>query len=299
MSELVRTVDLSKRFGHTSVLDRLNMTVEEGSVYALVGPNGAGKSTTIKILLNIYQASSGRAEIIGRDSRRLSPSDLARIGYVSENQNMPEWMTVQYLMAYLKHFYPDWDDARANELLRAFDLPMDRRLRNLSHGMRMKTALASSLAFRPKLVILDEPFTGLDPLVRDELVEALLESADGATVIVSSHDLAEIESFASHVGYLDRGRLQFSEEMALLTKRFCAIEITLERPLPPMTSWPRTWLNIEQSAAFVRFVDSRFEQDKTLNDIRRVCGEPRQIAVNPMALREIFVTLAKAGRKAA
>src|SRR5205809_7139017 len=135
-------------------------------------------------------------------------------------------------MNYLKPFYPQWDAERAQELLRQFELPRDRKIRNLSRGMRMKAALASSLAYRPRLIVLDEPFTGLDPLVRDELIESLLESADGASILISSHDLAEIESFASHVGYLDRGRLQFSEEMTALSERFREIEITLDGAPP-------------------------------------------------------------------
>ncbi len=135
-------------------------------------------------------------------------------------------MTVGYLMSYLKPFYPAWDDARASELLRQFDLPLDRKLKHLSRGMWMKTALASSLAYRPSLIVLDEPFTGLDPLVRDELIEGVLDAAEGATILISSHDLAEIETFASHIGYLDRGRLQFSEEMTSLAARFREIEIT-------------------------------------------------------------------------
>jgi ABC-2 type transport system ATP-binding protein len=299
MSDILRTIDLSKRFRKTAVLEHMNIAVPEGSIYGLVGPNGAGKSTTIKILMNIHQASGGRAEVFGHGSREMSPSTLMQIGYVSENQNLPEWMTVEYLMAYLKPFYPTWDDARAEELLRQFELPTKRKLRHLSHGMRVKAALASSLAYRPRLIILDEPFTGLDPLVRDEFIEGLLESAEGATIFISSHDLAEIESFASHVGYLDRGRLQFSEEMTSLRGRFREIEITLEHSLPPVGSWPATWLSGEQSAALVRFVDTQFEQDRTLAEVRRVFGQTRQIAVHPMPLRQIFVTLAKAGRKAA
>src|SRR5437588_9945647 len=116
-------------------------------------------------------------------------------------------------MNYLKPFYPQWDAERAQELLRQFELPRDRKIRNLSHGMRMKAALASSLAFRPKLMVLDEPFTGLDALVRDELIEGFLPRAENTTIFISSHDLTEIESFASHIGYLDRGRLQFSDAL--------------------------------------------------------------------------------------
>ena len=300
MSDTLRTIGLRKRFGRTMVLDGLDMAVPEGAIYGLLGANGAGKSTTIKILMNIHKASGGRAEVFGRDSRKISPRrDLTRIGYVSENQEFPEWMTVEYFMAYLKPFYPAWDDERAEELLRQFELPRDRKLMHLSHGMRMKAALASSLAYRPQLIVLDEPFTGLDSLVRDELIEGLLESAEGATIFISSHDLAEIESFASHVGYLDRGRMQFSEEMSSLIQRFREVEVTLEAPAPRANGWPPTWLSVEQSAALVRFVDAQFDGEKSMADVRRVFGEESAVAVRPMPLRQIFVTLARAGRKAA
>jgi ABC-2 type transport system ATP-binding protein len=299
MTDILRTIDLSKRFRKTVVLDHLSMIVPEHSVYALVGPNGAGKSTTIKILMNARQPTEGTAEVFGRDSRSLSPEDFTQIGYVSENQQMPEWMTVEYFMNYLEPFYPNWSVARAQELLRQFELPSDRKIRNLSHGMRMKLALASSLAYKPRLIVLDEPFTGLDVLVRDELIEGVLECAEGATILISSHDLSEVESFASHIGYLDRGHLQFSEEMASLVDRFREVEITLANPSQSLTSLPGTWLNTEQSAAVVRFVDTRFDRERTIAEVHRVFGSTHQISVNPMPLRAIFVTLAKAGRKAA
>ena len=202
-------------------------------------------------------------------------------------------------MNYLKPFYPQWDAERAQELLRQFELPRDRKIRNLSHGMRMKAALASSLAYRPRLIVLDEPFTGLDALVRDELIEGVLECADGATILISSHDLSEVESFASHIGYLDRGRLQFSEEMTSFVDRFREIEITLANPLHLPISWPPAWLNTEQSAAVVRFVDTQFDQERTMTEVHRLFGNTHRISVNPMPLRAIFVTLAKVGRKAA
>jgi ABC-2 type transport system ATP-binding protein len=299
MTDILRTIDLSKRFRKTVVLDHLNMTVPDHSVYGLVGPNGAGKTTTIKILMNARQPTDGTAEVFGRDSRKLSPEDFTQIGYVSENQQMPEWMTVAYFMNYLRPFYPNWDPARAQDLLRQFELPLDRKIRNLSHGMRMKAALASSLAYRPRLIVLDEPFTGLDALVRDELIEGVLECADGATILISSHDLSEVESFASHIGYLDRGRLQFSEEMTSLVDRFREIEITLANPSQSPISLPATWLNTEQSTSVVRFVDTQFDRERTIAEVHRLFGNTQHISVNPMPLRAIFVTLAKAGRKAA
>jgi ABC-2 type transport system ATP-binding protein len=296
---ILRTIDLTKRFRGTVAVDGLNLSVTEGSVFALIGANGAGKTTAIKVLMNIHQPTSGSAEALGTDSRKLSPREFQQIGYVSENQEMPEWMTVGYFLAYLKPFYPTWDDARAEELLRQFELPRDRKLKHLSRGMKMKAALASSLAYRPKLIVLDEPFTGLDPLVRDEFIEGLLESASEATILISSHDLAEIESFASHVGYLDRGKLQFSEEMTALSARFREIEVTLDvAPVLP-ANWPATWLRRETSAAVVRFVESQFDEARTMAEVRKMFGEPRGVAISPMPLRSIFVTLAKAERRAA
>jgi ABC-2 type transport system ATP-binding protein len=290
-----------KRFRSVRVLDGLNLTVSEGSVFGLAGPNGAGKTTTIKILMNILRPNSGHATVLGVDSRALGPETLANIGYVSENQELPEWMTLQYLLAYLKPFYPTWDDRRAAQLIRQFDLPLDRQLRHLSRGMRMKAALAASLAYRPPLLIMDEPFSGLDPLVREELIEGLLESAGETTILISSHDLAEIESFASHIGYLDRGRLQLSEEMTSLTARFREVEVMVDSPplVPLDRPWPAHWLRPETSPALVRFVETHFDAERTSAEIRKLFGDVRNISATPMPLRAIFITLARDRSKAA
>jgi ABC-2 type transport system ATP-binding protein len=301
MSDMILATNLVKRFRQVAVLDGLNLSVPEGSVFGLAGPNGAGKTTTIKILMNILQPTSGHAKVLGIDSRKLGAEALAKIGYVSENQELPEWMTVEYLLAYLKPFYPAWDDQRAAQLIRQFDLPLDRQLRHLSRGMRMKVALASSLAYRPRLLIMDEPFSGLDPLVREDLIDGLLESAGETTILISSHDLGEIESFASHIGYLDSGRLQFSEEMTSLTARFREVEVVVDSPplLPLDRPWPAHWLRPETSPALVRFVETHFDAERTTDEIRCLFGEVRNISTHPMPLRAIFVTLARARPKAA
>jgi ABC-2 type transport system ATP-binding protein len=296
MSCLIRTENLSKTFRGLSALTCLNLEVPEGGIYGLIGPNGAGKTTTIRILMNLIRAASGRAEVLGVDSARLSPRELASIGYLSEGPSLPGWMTVEYCFAYLKPFYPTWDDSLAAKMVRDFNLPLGRKISHLSHGMHRKAALASSLAYRPRLLILDEPFTGLDPLVRDELIEGILASAEHATILISSHDLNEIESFVSHVGYLDRGRLQFSEEMAALTARFREIEIVTDGSLPSPPSWPAAWKNVERFDNLVRCVDTQFDCDRTIADIRRLFGDTRQVTTKPMSLRAIFLTLAKAAR---
>jgi ABC-2 type transport system ATP-binding protein len=285
MTSVISAQGLSKRFGRTVVLNGLDLDVPAGSIFGLLGPNGVGKTTTIKVLMNILSPSGGRSEVLGKDSRRLGPGDFTQIGYVSENQEMPEWMTVRYFLDYLSGFYPAWDRALADDLVRAFQLPLGRKMKSLSRGMKMKAALASSLAYRPKLIVLDEPFTGLDALVRDELIEGLLARAEGTTILISSHDLAEIESFASHIGYLDGGRLQFS--------------LTFEAPPALPRDWPANWLQPEIAGPVVRFIDTRFDEQRTAEEARRLFPEYRDMAANAMPLRSIFVSLAKANRDGA
>lgn len=297
MSQPIRMENVSKRFRGVQALSNCTFEVPEGAVYALVGPNGAGKTTAIKILMNIVDPTSGHVEVLGADSRRLSPEQLRQIGYVSENQDLPDWMTVEYLLGYLKPFYPAWDDALAAELVRQFDLPLQRKLGQLSRGVRMKAALTAALAYRPRLIVLDEPFSGLDPLVRDEFIEGLLERAGESAIFISSHDLAEIESFASHVGYLDAGRMEFSEEMTALSDRFREIRVTLGAEPRPRSEWPQNWLGVETSAAVVSFVDSHFHPEKTEAEIAKAFPDARNVSVSAMPLRAIFVAVAKAGRK--
>ena len=291
---MIRTEELTKKYVRSEALHGLTLDVPEGSVFALLGPNGAGKSTAIKTVMNILRPTSGRAEVLGVDSRRLGPRELSRIGYVSENQQLPEWMAVPAFLAYCKPFYPEWRDEDAAELVRGFDLPGDRPLKSLSRGMRVKAALASSLAYRPRLIVLDEPFGGLDVLVREELIESIVERTPEATVFLASHDLGEIESFATHIAYLNEGRLQFVEEMPSLAERFREIEVTIDGE-PPVDR-PATWLNVEQSAHVVRFTDSQFHGEREI--AARFPGA-REIAARPMTLRGIVIALARSARRPA
>ncbi len=298
MSSPIRCEGLSKRFRRVAAVDGLQLEVPEGSIYALIGPNGAGKTTLIKMLMNVLRASAGRCVVLDTDSRRLSASDFERIGYVSENQELPEWMTVDYFLGYLKAFYKSWDDGLETELRREFQLPGERRLGQLSRGMKMKAALASSLAYHPRLILLDEPFSGLDALVRDELIAGLLERAADTTILVSSHDLAEVESFATHMGFMDAGRLQCSEETAKLYERYREIEVTLERTGSVPGDWPESWSKPRTSEGIVRFVESRFDASRTEAAIAERFPGATYVAVRPMSLRDIFVSLAQAGARA-
>jgi len=297
MSSPIRCEGVAKRFRRVAAVDGLELEVPEGSIYALIGPNGAGKTTLIKMLVNILQPSEGRCLVLDMDARRLAEREFEQIGYVSENQDLPEWMTVDYFLAYLKPFYRNWDDGLAAELIRDFQLPRDRRLGRLSRGMKMKAALTSSLAYHPRLILLDEPFSGLDPLVRDELIAGLLDRAADTTIFVSSHDLSEVESFASHVGFMDAGRLQCSEETTKLYERFREIEVTLGNIDRFPSDWPDSWSKPRHSDAVVRFVDSRFDAALTLAAIAERFPGSTNVSLRPMSLREIFVSLAQAGRQ--
>lgn len=299
MTSAIQAANLTRTFGKTSALSGLSLDVPKGSIYALVGANGAGKTTVIKILMNILRATSGSATVLGRPSGEIGGKDFTSIGYVSENQELPEWMTIGYLFNYLRPFYPHWDSGLEQQLIQQLDLPLDRKLKHLSRGQRMKAALASILAYRPSLIVLDEPFTGLDPLVRDELIESLLDRAPETTIFLSSHDLAEIESFASHVGYLERGKMLFSEEMSSLADRFREVQVTLAQPVPLPPSLPPSWLQPESSGAVFRFIDSGFHTAETPRQIATLFPDARDISTTPLPLRSIFLAVAKAGRQSA
>ena len=293
---IVETEDLRKNFRRFGALQGLSLHVPEGSVFALVGANGAGKTTTIKILMNIITPTAGSARVLGVDTRRLSPTELARIGYVSETQEMPPRMTISGYLGYLRPFYPTWDRALETSLLAQFGLPTGRKLKDLSHGMRLKTALACALPFRPKLLVLDEPFSGIDPLTRDELLDGVLRGASETTILISSHELAEIEDLTTHVAFVDRGRLKFQEAMADLKARLRRVQVTLGGNAPRPTQFPADWLEPNVAGNVLTFVDTRFSEATIGPRVAAVLGEVLGIDTTPIALRSIYTALARAVR---
>lgn len=271
----------------------LDLCVPAGSVFALIGPNGAGKTTTIKLLMNLVRPSRGMAKVLGVDSRQIGVGELARIGYVSENQRLPDWMTPSELLDYCRPFYPTWDPDLVRKLQSDLGLVTRSRLRNLSRGTRMKAALLASLGYRPELIVLDEPFTGLDPLVRDELIRSLLEvSTDRPrTVFVSSHDVDEIERLAEWVGFMAEGRLVFAEPVSSVLARFRLVEVTGESERAPECPANPDWLLQGRAGRTLRFVDTTHDRPDAEARIARAFPGS-SIQRTPLSLREIFVTLA-------
>lgn len=299
---VIDLANLICRYRRTEAVAGVTFTVEAGTVFALLGPNGAGKTTIIRTLMNIIQPSAGAARVLGVDTRRLGPRELATIGYVSENQQLPGWMTLAELLAYCRPFYPGWDDALCSKLVSDFELPLRMKIGRMSRGMRVKAALVSALAYRPSLLVLDEPFSGLDPVVRDDLIHGVLERAgeERWSVLVSSHDLDEVERLVDAVAFLDGGRLVLCEPMAMLQERFRRVEVTMTETGAPFersgstdaVPTPEAWIGMTVAGRVVRFTDTAYEGGSSESRLSARFPGAR-IEVQPMSLRQIFVALVR------
>jgi len=206
---VVEVQGLTRRFGSKTALDNVSLNVRRGIVFGLVGENGAGKTTFIKHLLGLFRAKSGSVRVFDLDPVLDPVETLGRIGYLSEERDLPDWMRIQELLSYTQAFFPKWDEAYARELLETFALDPRQKIKTLSRGQRAQTGLLVALAHRPDLLLLDEPSSGLDPVVRRDILGAIIRTVadEGRTVFFSSHLLEEVERVADDVGMIHAGRL--------------------------------------------------------------------------------------------
>ncbi|GAB5559398.1 MAG: hypothetical protein SynsKO_10450 [Synoicihabitans sp.] len=299
MDSALSCTNLTRRFGRTTAVDDLTLAVPRGSIFALLGPNGAGKSTCLKLWLKLLRPSRGTTMTLGTDALKLGPTDFQRIGYVAEGQDIPEWMQVDQFIDYCRKFYPTWDAALEERLRKLFELPGDRRLKHLSRGMRMKATLLSTLAFRPELLVLDEPFSGLDPLVRDELVSALLEMPQEdrpATIVVSTHDLNDVERLVDHVAFLNNGRLLLSESLESLSTRHRLVEVAADHEISPEGTPAEAWQALEQpTSRTLRGIVADWRDDDATEKLQEAFSSAH-IDTRPMALRELYIHLARTAK---
>jgi ABC-2 type transport system ATP-binding protein len=211
----IETVELSKRFGKQSAVNELTMRVPAGSVFAFLGTNGAGKTTTIRMLLDLLNKTSGESRVLGLDSVKDSMEARKRTGYVAESQKMYDWMKVDEIIWFCKQFHKSWDDDYAAQLKARLELLGGKKVRELSRGTQAKLGLLLALAYRPELLILDEPTAGLDVLVRRNFIEEVIEITqdEGRTVFFSSHQVNEVERVADWVGIIDQGRMMWCSSL--------------------------------------------------------------------------------------
>ena len=203
-------------------LDNLHLKVPEGQIMGLIGPNGAGKSTTIRIILGLVHQDSGEVRVLGHRMPAEQIDAKWDIGFASEDMRLYDAMTLEWHMRFMKRIYPDWDAAYAQLLLKRFGLRADQKVKGLSHGQRVKATLLLVLARKPKLLVLDEPTTGLDPVARHEILRELtgVMADEGRSILFSSHNTHDVEQISDQITFIDRGRIIDSMDKELYLDRW-------------------------------------------------------------------------------
>lgn len=240
VENVVAVSGLVKTFGQGDGVHGLDLCIKRGSAFGFLGPNGAGKSTTIKILMGLLAPDAGNVALFGEPVRGDSVSLRQRVGYVPEQHFMYPWMSVGEIIWFTRSFYPTWDDAFCERVRAHYGLAPDKKVRELSHGMRTKLALVLALSHNPELLILDEPTTGLDPLIREEFLEGVnqLRAEKGCTVLFSSHIMSDIEAMADTLAIINAGKLLVCAPRTELSERVRRIRVSgaiWDGPPPPGT----------------------------------------------------------------
>jgi ABC-2 type transport system ATP-binding protein len=242
---VVNVSELTRRFGAKTALASVSLSLSRGVVYGLVGANGAGKTTLIKHILGLLRAESGSVRVFGHDPVAEPVAVLSRIGYLSEENDLPGWMRVDELIRYSRAFYPAWDDVYAEELRGVFALDPTAKIKSLSRGQKARAGLLIALAHRPELLVLDEPSSGLDPIVRRDILGAVIRTIadEGRTVLFSSHLLEEVEQVAGHVTMIHQGTIALSAPLDEIKEshRYVTVRFAESRPQPPSVPGVLRW----------------------------------------------------------
>jgi len=237
---VIEIQSLTRRFGAKEVLNGIDLSVPKGGVFGLIGGNGAGKTTLIKHLIGMLKPQHGSVRIFGKDPVDDPVGVLGRVGYLSEDRDLPNWMRVGELMSYTSAFYPRWDNHYAEELRNSFDLDRNAKVKTLSRGQRARAGLLVALAHRPDLLILDEPSSGLDPVVRRDILGAIIRTIadEGRTVLFSSHLLDEVERVADRIAILHGGRIQLAASMEEMKESHRRVTLRFDKAQtqPPVVS---------------------------------------------------------------
>ncbi len=289
---------LSHRFGPRLVLDGLDLEVPEGAFYALLGANGAGKTTLLQLLTGARRVQRGSVSLFGVPLAQLPWQQRQQVTYVAEGQELPEWMRLAQLEAFCAPLHPGWDASLAVALRRRFDLDPSQRLGAMSRGQRMKAALLCALAPRPRLIVMDEPFTGMDVAVKDELVRGLLDAAslEGATVLLSTHDIAEVEPLADWVGFLDGGRIILAAPLDELRSQYKRVELVTDATMTLPERLPAHWLSVERAGLRLSVL---LKDSAERPELPAPFREATRVDVHEVSLKELYIALATASRRRA
>jgi ABC-2 type transport system ATP-binding protein len=284
----IETDGLAKRFGSVDAVRALDLHVARGGITGFLGRNGAGKSTTIKMLLGMTHPTGGSASVIGLpiDDRRSSVAIRRRVAYVAEDKQTYAYLTVAQMVRFTRSFYADWRPQTERRLLEEYALPLDRKVKALSKGMRTKLALLLALSRAPELLILDEPSEGLDPVSIEELLQALIATAaDGTTVFFSSHQIAEVERIADRVCILDRGALV--ADLSLDHMRTAYRRITLGFADEPPAKFRIPGVERVQRSGRLVHVFVSGNAEAVVAEGRRAAAV--SVDVSPVGLRDVFL----------
>ncbi len=237
VAPVVAIHNVTRQFSTKKALDNVSLDVPRGTVFGLIGGNGAGKTTLIRHILGLLKAHTGSVRVFGIDPVADPVNALNRIGYLSEDRDLPNWMRVRELIRYTQAFYPNWDEKYAEELRVMFELDPKTRIRDLSRGQRARAGLLVALAHRPELLVLDEPSSGLDPVVRRDILGAIIRTIadEGRTVLFSSHLLDEVERVADHVAIIHQGKILLTGTMDEMKQTHCRLTLRFKQTVaqPP------------------------------------------------------------------
>lgn len=237
MSEpVIEIQNLTRQFKRRKALDNVSLTIPRGSVFGLIGENGAGKTTLMKHVLGLLKAKQGRVRVFGIDPVANPAEVLGRIGYLSEDRDLPVWMRIDEYLNFRRAFFPKWDDDYTDQLITDFDLDKRQKIGSLSRGQLARVGLIAAIAHHPDLLVLDEPSSGLDPAVRNDILSAIIRTVadDGRTVLFSSHLLDEVQRVSDHVALLVDGQLTVSEPIDDYLSRHTCWTLRLQQPLDQM-----------------------------------------------------------------
>lgn len=285
--------DISKRYPLFQ-LSNIDLKLEKGSILGLIGPNGAGKSTTIRMLMGLIQQDTGIINVLGCNMPNQQVEAKWDIGYASEDMRLYSNQTIKWHMDFIQSIYSNWDIKYAQKLLKQFDLIKEQKINGLSHGQRVKAGLLMILARRPKLLILDEPTTGLDPVARHEIINELMDVLldEERSILFSSHNTQDVEQLSDQITFIDKGKIIQSQdkESYLESWRRIRLELSTDTILPDLKGI------VEQRKSGHQAIVTTKLFNHELAETYRKCGAKIQ-AVETMTLEEIFVSEVRSSRQ--